>query len=130
MTADLEYFKCDVCGVYMHKDIFCDHRRDCKGLNSQELKRSECRVIAEELNEDTRRLVAQKDMAASSSIGGKTPALAGSVKAHLPVDTLEKRSLTKLRHSIAEEYQNTVDQEFESKYSEEKMQALMDFLKE
>jgi hypothetical protein len=37
MTADLEYFKCDLCGTFFHRDIFCPHRRACKGLDSQEL---------------------------------------------------------------------------------------------
>lgn len=36
-TADLEYFQCDLCRKYFHKDIFCPHRRACKGPDSQEM---------------------------------------------------------------------------------------------
>lgn len=61
MTADLEYFKCDMCGVYMHRDIFCDHRRDCHGLGSTQLKRGECQRIAEALGRETRELLLRKD---------------------------------------------------------------------
>ncbi|KAK7201490.1 hypothetical protein NESM_000212400 [Novymonas esmeraldas] len=57
MTADLEYFKCDMCGVYMHRDIFCDHRRDCHGLGSTQLKRGECRQLADALGRDTREVL-------------------------------------------------------------------------
>ncbi|GET85903.1 hypothetical protein conserved [Leishmania tarentolae] len=74
MTADLEYFKCDMCGVYMHRDIFCDHRRDCYGLGSTQLKRSECQRMAEALGRETRELLLRKDgvgtRVASSSQGG------------------------------------------------------------
>lgn len=68
-TADLEYFKCDLCGVYLHKDIFCDHRRDCKGLHSTELKKSECKVLEEQVGLETRRLIAARDGVA---LGGRT----------------------------------------------------------
>lgn len=67
VTADLEFFKCDLCSVYFHKDIFCDHRRDCKGLNSQELKKSECRKWEAQLSENTRRLLEEQDAKVCSS---------------------------------------------------------------
>lgn len=54
-TADLEYFKCDMCHVYFHRDIFCPHRRECKGKDSQELKKDEVAVIADRLDEADRR---------------------------------------------------------------------------
>lgn len=63
MTADLEYMKCDMCGVYLHKDIFCDHRRECHGFGSTTLKRSECRQLEAELSLETRKLVMLKDAA-------------------------------------------------------------------
>ncbi|KAJ9461341.1 hypothetical protein DIPPA_21212 [Diplonema papillatum] len=44
LTADGEFFKCDMCGVYFHMNIFCSHRRQCKGLDSQEMKKE---LIAE-----------------------------------------------------------------------------------
>lgn len=142
VTADLEYFKCDVCGVYLHKDIFCDHRRDCKGLNSQELKRSECRALQEDLSAETRRLIAQRDrheiptdaasnssdvIAAAASASASLPPSA-QVNEHLPVEKLEARQKARIRREMVEQYQSSVDEEFEKKYSEEKMKALMDFL--
>ncbi|CAJ1005721.1 hypothetical protein Q4I28_001040 [Leishmania naiffi] len=77
MTADLEYFKCDLCGVYLHRDIFCDHRRDCHGLGSTQLKRGECQRLAEALGRETRELLLNKDggdmRATSSSRGSAHP---------------------------------------------------------
>lgn len=67
VTADLEFFKCDLCSIYFHKDIFCDHRRDCKGLNSQEFKKSECRKWEAQLSENTRRLLEEQDAKVCSS---------------------------------------------------------------
>ncbi|AYU76072.1 conserved hypothetical protein [Leishmania infantum JPCM5] len=81
MTADLEYFKCDMCGVYMHRDIFCDHRRDCHGLGSTQLKRGECQRIAEALGRETRELLLRKDgggMRAASSSQGSTHTQTGA----------------------------------------------------
>lgn len=78
-TADLEYFKCDLCGVYLHKDIFCDHRRDCKGPNSVELKKSECKALERQVDLETRRLIAAREASAvggSSSSSGAADALA------------------------------------------------------
>lgn len=54
VTADLEFFKCDVCGVYLHKDIFCNHRRECKGSESQEISKRECLRIEQQLNDSIR----------------------------------------------------------------------------
>jgi hypothetical protein len=64
MTADLEYFKCDMCGVYMHRDIFCDHRRDCHGRDSTMLKRGECAKLSEALSRETRELLLAKEAGA------------------------------------------------------------------
>eukprot|EP00796_Vickermania_ingenoplastis_P001175 gene1175-692_t len=155
VTADLEYFKCDVCGVFLHKDIFCDHRRDCKGLNSQELRRSECRLLEAKLSEETRRLIAKRDAgsatmtgqekAQASSSSSPSPALAatapppvttpspaddGAVKIHVSVDTMEKRREGRVRRRVVEEYEAKCDADFDQKYPEEKLKALMDFLNE
>lgn len=67
MTADLEYFKCDMCGVYMHRDIFCDHRRDCHGRDSVVLKRGECARLSDALGRETRELLLAKEERAGSS---------------------------------------------------------------
>ncbi|KPI84511.1 hypothetical protein ABL78_6446 [Leptomonas seymouri] len=66
MTADLEYFKCDMCGVYMHRDIFCDHRRDCHGRDSTMLKRGECAKLSEALGRETRELLLAREAAAGA----------------------------------------------------------------
>lgn len=148
VTADLEYFKCDVCGVYLHKDIFCNHRRDCKGLNSQELKKSECRALEAELSEETRRLIAAREAQKGQMEGETTtttnsvsitstgaartppPAAEAAVKVHLSVDEVDRRREARVRRQVAEEFDVKQDQAFEQKYSEEKIRALMDFLNE
>lgn len=48
-TADLEYFMCDMCHTYVHRDIYCPHRRECKGRDSKELKKDEVVAIRKEL---------------------------------------------------------------------------------
>ena len=49
-TADLEFLQCDLCRTYFHKDIFCPHRRECKGPGSVELKKAEAEQLLRELN--------------------------------------------------------------------------------
>ncbi|KPA83633.1 hypothetical protein ABB37_01901 [Leptomonas pyrrhocoris] len=66
MTADLEYFKCDMCGVYMHRDIFCDHRRDCHGRDSTVLKRGECAKLSDALSRETRELLLAREAEAGA----------------------------------------------------------------
>eukprot|EP00760_Papus_ankaliazontas_P019231 PhM_4_TR17966/c0_g1_i1/m.76689 len=50
-TSDMEFLRCDLCFKYLHKDIFCDHRRQCKGLDSTELKPKEVRSKLDSINE-------------------------------------------------------------------------------
>eukprot|EP00758_Cryptobia_borreli_P014504 Tbor_TRINITY_DN5927_c2_g3::TRINITY_DN5927_c2_g3_i1::g.18245::m.18245 len=54
-TADLEYFMCDMCHTYIHRDIYCPHRRECKGRESQELKKGEVLAIRSELDDVQRK---------------------------------------------------------------------------
>ncbi|EPY30888.1 hypothetical protein STCU_03815 [Strigomonas culicis] len=125
-TADLEYFKCDVCGVYLHKDIFCDHRRECKGLHSTELKKQECQAIGADLSLETRRRVAalqqqrQEEGAAvcsSAPAPVATGATAGAAAVPLrrSIAETEKQQDARVRREVANAYQRKLDAEFEAK---------------
>lgn len=79
MTADLEYFKCDMCGVYMHRDIFCDHRRDCHGRDSAILKRAECAKLTETLSRETRELLLARESEAGATRAANPDGGSGSM---------------------------------------------------
>ncbi|KAH9586637.1 hypothetical protein LSM04_003088 [Trypanosoma melophagium] len=115
VTADLEYFKCDMCGVYFHKDIFCDHRRECKGLDSKELKKSECRQIEAALNEEMRRRLGAE--------GARKTKL-------MPVELAEKHQQARVRRNLANAYQSEVDKKLQERLMPDKMKALAAFLEE
>ncbi|KAG8339661.1 hypothetical protein TRVL_09513 [Trypanosoma vivax] len=115
VTADLEYFKCDMCDVYLHKDIFCNHRRECKGLNSTELKKSQCRQIESTLNEDLRHRLAS---------------FMPEKKSLVPVDVIERHQQARVRRNVANSYQSDVDKKIEQQLAPEKMQSLAAFLNE
>ncbi|RNE95124.1 uncharacterized protein Tco025E_10169 [Trypanosoma conorhini] len=115
VTADLEYFKCDMCGVYLHKDIFCDHRRECKGLDSTELKKSECRQIEMELDQETRRRLA------SRAVDGATL---------VPVELAERQQQARVRRTVADSYQAEVDKALQQQLAPDKMESLAAFLRE
>jgi hypothetical protein len=51
-TADLEFLQCDMCGTYFHKEIFCPHRRECRGKDSKELKKAEAEQILKQLDKE------------------------------------------------------------------------------
>ena len=54
LTADGEFFKCDMCGVYFHMNIFCSHRRQCKGADSQEMKKEQIAETTKQLDKEER----------------------------------------------------------------------------
>eukprot|EP01065_Artemidia_motanka_P019183 TRINITY_DN2273_c5_g1_i1.p1 TRINITY_DN2273_c5_g1~~TRINITY_DN2273_c5_g1_i1.p1 ORF type:complete len:159 (+),score=54.71 TRINITY_DN2273_c5_g1_i1:60-479(+) len=54
LTADGEFFKCDMCGTYFHGNIFCSHRRQCKGPNSQEMKKELVAEVQGQLDKEER----------------------------------------------------------------------------
>jgi hypothetical protein len=85
VTADLEYFKCDVCGTFFYRDIFCDHRRHCTGANSGELNKRQADVFAKRLD--------AADTQARAAKGGPNVTMA----------TIEKRQETKVRSALAKE---------------------------
>jgi tricorn protease-like protein len=95
-TSDLEYFMCDMCQVYVHRDIYCNHRRACKGPDSQELKKGECNTLNEEIGKVAR---------ATYSSTGSTIALS----------RVEQLSATKLRNKIANQYTEVKDLELKKR---------------
>lgn len=95
-TADLEYFQCDMCQTYMHRDIYCNHRRECKGKDSQEIKKADVLRISRDLDDETR--LRSKQVAAggtSADICGADPSapvsrFAAAPKAILTTTNLDK----------------------------------------
>ncbi|CCW61112.1 unnamed protein product [Phytomonas sp. EM1] len=127
VTADLEYFKCDLCGVYLSKDIFCDHRRECKGTNSKELKRYECHVLQKELDRDTQQLVASVASGMSVSADDAAEIAKGC---RFTTAEHQKRAEARVRSKVADKYQERIDKKFsEELLNSEKMSALLSFLK-
>lgn len=98
VTSDLEYFKCDMCGKYLHRDIFCPHRRECKGADSVELTRTQADAVAAAMDRADGKLRARCE-------GG--PAV--------PIETLAKLQTTRTRAQLAAEYEKEVDKEIEAK---------------
>ena len=88
-TADLEYFKCDMCGTYMHKEIFCDHRRNCKGKDSVELTKKQAAAVAQLLEADERK---------------KLQGTVTSDAARIGVEKTEKMQLNRTRRQLHEQY--------------------------
>lgn len=87
---------CDMCRVYVHRDIYCDHRRACKGPDSKELKKGECSAISEEIGKAAR--------AAHISTG-----------CTIPLTRVEKLGESKRRHKIASEYASEKDLELQKR---------------
>ncbi|CCW71221.1 unnamed protein product [Phytomonas sp. Hart1] len=126
VTADLEYFKCELCGVYLYKDIFCDHRRECKGLNSTELKKSECHILQKELDHDTQQLVTS----VTSGLGFSTTDSPGMMhRCKFTTAELQKRADARIQSKVSDKYQERIDKKFaEELLNSEKRSALLSFL--
>lgn len=91
LTADLEYFKCDQCSIYFFKDIYCDHRRQCKGLDNPELKKKEVAAIASRIDAADRcRLIA----------AGESRCVLDLV----PIEQKEKILASKVRSQLLDDY--------------------------
>jgi hypothetical protein len=88
-TSDLEFFKCDMCHTYMHKEMYCDHRRACKGKDSVELTKKQAASVAAVLDSSNR-----KSLVAGGAI---TPSVA-------PVEKTEKLQMSATRAKLTEEY--------------------------
>ncbi|AAZ12565.1 hypothetical protein, conserved [Trypanosoma brucei gambiense DAL972] len=115
VTADLECFKCDMCGVYLHKDIFCNHRRECKGPHSTELKKSECRQIEAALNEKSRERLALQS---------------ASARPLVPAELMELHQQARIRREVANKYESEVERKIQERLAPERMLALAKFLAE
>ena len=98
-TSDLEYFKCDMCATYMHKEIYCDHRRGCKGKDSKELTKQQVAAVQKVLDADEHKRVLDNNCESDQVIA--------------PVEQTEKRQLAKVRGKLQEEW-------LEQKRTEEK----------
>eukprot|EP00388_Colpodella_angusta_P036434 GDKK01038877.1.p1 GENE.GDKK01038877.1~~GDKK01038877.1.p1 ORF type:complete len:159 (-),score=13.33 GDKK01038877.1:96-572(-) len=99
-TADLEYFQCDMCQTYMHRDIYCNHRRECKGKDSQEIKKGDVARISRDLDDETRARAKHIATLCTSSPAGATafsaaPSVAGSRFGAAPKAVLTTTNLDK-----------------------------------
>ena len=106
-TSDLEYFMCDMCRVYMHRDIFCDHRRQCKGPDSKELKKHESEAIGKVLDDEQR-----KQLLKTGSCGRELSTVA--------VEKKVKLQEAAVRREVANEYARKQDAEAEKAVSKNK----------
>lgn len=98
LTADLEYFKCDQCNTFFFKDIYCDHRRQCKGHDNPELKKKEVEQIASQIDAvDRNRLIADGHL--------------HCVRDSVPLDRKEKILVSQTRSQLHEEYQRAKEAE-------------------
>jgi hypothetical protein len=106
-TSDLEFFMCDLCRVYVHRDIYCNHRRECKGLDSKELKKGEVNALSEAIGRSCRATY-----------------LNGGV---VPLQRVEKIGESKRRHKIADEYVREKDEILKQRMVDSKdLLALLD----
>ena len=101
LTVDLDYFKCDMCGTYFHKDIYCDHRRQCKGKDSQELKKGEVAAIAGAIDETERER--------EKILGIDHPVKRGTI------DKMAATQRAQLRRNVADEEQQRQDEQLKKK---------------
>ena len=115
-TADLEFLQCDLCLTYFHKDIFCPHRRDCKGLNSQEMKKSE----AEKMRVDLDKLEDQR-----SHNDTNNPAI---MIPRAQLEKMQKSQDMKKRTELANEWADEEDRKLKEKFSKNATDAALAFL--
>jgi hypothetical protein len=98
-TSDLEYFMCDMCRVYVHRDIFCPHRRECKGPTSKELKKGECAKIASAIDAAERQRLVEEGTIGS----GVTPSDTSCPLVLLqPIAVAERLDESRRRREIAD----------------------------
>lgn len=97
-TADLEFFMCDMCRVYVHRDIFCDHRRACKGPDCQELRKHEAEAIGRELDAEQRRLLVGRCGASMSAV---------------PLERQARLQEAAVRRKVADEHARQLEKEAE-----------------
>lgn len=107
MTADLEFLMCDLCHVYFHKDIFCPHRRACRGPNCTEMDKSEAETITKRLDQAERRLTESCSAAMGSAavvVGPSQPLASCLVGKSITVDQEVQRRRDAVRTSVSDRY--------------------------
>ena len=120
-TSDLEFLQCDMCLTYFHKDIFCPHRRECKGANSQEMKKSEAEKLRIELDkqEDSR---TSPDSSSSSSSKDKNSIHRSQL------EQLSKAQDMKQRTQLANEWADEEDKALKEKLKKHSIDDALAFL--
>ena len=113
-TADLEFLQCDLCHTYFHKDIFCPHRRECKGAGSQELKKSEAEKLRVELDKE------------EDSRGCTTKSTTTLQRAQL--EQLSKAQDMKQRTQLANEWAEEEDKALKEKLKQHSIDDALAFL--
>jgi len=124
-TSDLEYFQCDMCRVYVHKDIFCPHRRECKGPHSTELKKKECEKISAVLDAAIRHRWAAGDTPTdrTSSAVLSTPQSVAGVSSTGSLAWRERREEQRVRRQVAD--QHVEEEKMKSHMSPAEIDALL-----
>ena len=125
-TSALQYFKCDMCGTYFHMDIFCPHRRQCKGRDSKELKKPEADAIADALDRQSRedRATRVKDGAAASPDAAARPDADKAIVCS-GLDKATQRQEVATRTAVAEKWERRQDEALRQQLNDDKMDALL-----
>lgn len=122
-TSDLQYFKCDMCGTYFHMDIFCPHRRQCKGKDSKELKKPEADAIAAALDRQSREERASRVKAEAAD--GPTAIDADAAVVCSGLDKAVRRQEVATRTQVAEAWEKRQDDMLRAQLADDKMDALL-----
>lgn len=129
-TADLEYLQCDLCNTYFHKDIFCPHRRECKGAGSVELKKNEAAALLQQLNklEDADRRAELN--AAARAGGGENAGEPNQVLlvSRAGLDQQRAKSESQARTQLANDVEKVREEEIRKKINKQSLAAALDFL--
>jgi NAD-dependent SIR2 family protein deacetylase len=116
-TADLEFLQCDMCQTYFHKDIFCPHRRECKGKDSKELKKGEAEAILKQLD---------KEEDCRLNGGGISTATAAAQRSQL--SKIAAAQDQKQRTQLANEWADKEDEELKRKINKKALDDALAFL--
>ena len=115
-TADLEYFRCDMCGTYLHMDIFCDHRRACKGKDSKELKKAEAHAISDSIDRASRE---ERARTAGTAVDADRSVVCSGL------DAVSKRQEAATRTKVANEWEAEQEAALRKQLADDKMDALL-----
>lgn len=116
MTADLEYLKCDMCGTYFHKEIFCPHRRECKGKDCKEIRKAEAQLINDTIDKQERKARAERS---NNPILCDPSTISGGLEAAV------QRRESAIRTEIANSWAAEQDRQLAEKLDRKKIDSLM-----